>query len=343
MKQLQINLANQFLSISDLDEKISICKEMSNQRSFDWQKWEFGFRAIEKPDLLELMNSSNLLKLILLLVENDKISAGFLSQNISSGFVEKLISTLLLKNSTILDYSKNFSINPKFDFRADTPPNKDPDLTSETLKQYHKKLWSKKLPDGSSFILDDDVPKKYLYHSSDLGVFHVTSDSISHTYRDTKRLQNIIVKIPNSDMEVFYNSCFAIGGYILFPGDVRKGYQTINQARGCNHKIVDRFDITLECIRRHFLSLPSPLQNTLQGYGDFFELFIDFQKYVEFFHLQDLVSSDFKSIKFHLPFSGEFEPQAFPKDEKEYEIYMQNTLSFIRSRTQRIMQQIPRD
>ena len=30
MKQLQINLANQFLSISDLDEKISICKEMSN-------------------------------------------------------------------------------------------------------------------------------------------------------------------------------------------------------------------------------------------------------------------------------------------------------------------------
>ena len=73
MKQLQINLANQFLSISDLDEKISICKEMSNQRSFDWQKWEFGFRAIEKPGLLELMNSSNLLKLILLLVENDKI------------------------------------------------------------------------------------------------------------------------------------------------------------------------------------------------------------------------------------------------------------------------------
>ena len=48
-------------------------------------------------------------------------------------------------------------------------------------------------------------------------------------------------------------------------------------------------------------------------------------------------------LKKTIPFSGEFEPQAFPKDEKEYEIYMQNTLSFIKSRTQRIMQQIPRD
>ena len=195
MKQRHINLANHFLNISDLDEKTAICKEISKQHSFDWQKWEFGFRAIKKPSLLKLMNSSNLLKLILLLVENDKISAGFLSQNISSGFVDKLISNLLLKNSTILDYSKNFAINPTFDFRADTPPNKDPDLTSETLKQYHKKLWSKKLPNGSSFILDNNIPKKYLYHSSNLGVFHVTSDSISHTYRDTKRLQNIIVKV----------------------------------------------------------------------------------------------------------------------------------------------------
>ena len=148
MKQLQINLANQFLSTRELEKKIAIFKEMSNQRSFDWQKWEFGFRAIDNPSLLELMNFSNLLKLILLLVENDKISAGFLSQNISSGFVEKLIRTLLIKNSTILDYSKSFAINPTFDFRADTPPNKDPDLTSETLKQYHKKIWSKKLPNG---------------------------------------------------------------------------------------------------------------------------------------------------------------------------------------------------
>ena len=127
--------------------------------SFDWQKWEFGFRAIEKPGLLELMNSSNLLKLILLLVENDKISAGFLSQNISSGYVEKLISTLLLKNSTIFDYNKNFAINPTFDFRADTPPNKDPDLTSETLKQYHKNYGQKNYQTVQVLFLMTMFPK----------------------------------------------------------------------------------------------------------------------------------------------------------------------------------------
>ena len=59
MKQPQINLANQFLSISDLDEKISICKDMSNQRSFDWQKWEFGFRAVATPNRVLIAHHQN--------------------------------------------------------------------------------------------------------------------------------------------------------------------------------------------------------------------------------------------------------------------------------------------
>ena len=62
---------------------------------------------------------------------------------------------------------------------------------------------------------------------------------------------------------------------------------TINGARGVNGKIKDRFDLTLECIRRHYTSEKSPLSDTLQRYSPFFNLFENFQGYVDFFLLQD--------------------------------------------------------
>ncbi len=43
-----------------------------------------------------------------------------------------------------------------------------------------------------------------------------------------------------------------------------------------------RFDLTLECIRRHYLDEPSPLSDTLAWYADFFGLFGDFAGYVDF-------------------------------------------------------------
>ena len=47
---------------------------------------------------------------------------------------------------------------------------------------------------------------------------------------------------------------------------------TINGARGVNHKIQDRFDLTLECIRRFYLNEFSPLKDTLNRYKTFFKL-----------------------------------------------------------------------
>lgn len=38
------------------------------------------------------------------------------------------------------------SIDINFDFRDDTPPGGDPDALSPTLREYHRRLWSKPLP-----------------------------------------------------------------------------------------------------------------------------------------------------------------------------------------------------
>jgi hypothetical protein len=66
---------------------------------------------------------------------------------------------------------------------------------------------------------------------------------------------------------------------------------TINQSRGMNSAIADRFDLTLECIRRNYSDpgAVNPLGDRLGYYDDFFALFGDFDTYVRFFLLEDLL------------------------------------------------------
>ena len=64
----------------------------------------------------------------------------------------------------------------------------------------------------------------------------------------------------------------------------------------------------MECIRRHYSDEPSPLDEVLARYADFFRLFRDFRGYVEFFLLQDLVTEDCSAVRFFAPFE-DFEPR----------------------------------
>ena len=126
-----------------------------------------------------------------------------------------------------------------------------------------------------------------------------------------------------------------MGGYIVFPANKING-NTINQERGTNTKIRDRWDLTVECIRRYYVGGDSPLYNTLIRYSDFFSLFSNFKSYVEFFHLQDVVSNDFKKVKFFLPFD-DFQRVPTPKTKEEYIAYRQAVMLFINQRNTRIL------
>ena len=89
---------------------------------------------------------------------------------------------------------------------------------------------------------------------------------------------------------------------MVFPGNRIGRKMTINGARGFHPRIKDRFDLTVECIRRHYRNEWSPLSDALRRYADFFGLFGDFRGYVEFFLLQDLVTVDCSAVKFFTPF-----------------------------------------
>jgi len=130
-------------------------------------------------------------------------------------------------------------IDTTFNFYSDANGG-DPDSTSPTLRKYHKILWSKPLSNGKIFDLSDNKEGAYLYHKSELGEFFLGSDAITHSYKNQKRKSWIVKQIPNEVNELF-NAGSTIGAYIIFPNKRIDGNHTINQARGVNSLVDDRF------------------------------------------------------------------------------------------------------
>ena len=225
-------------------------------------------------------------------------------------------------------------IDIAFNFYSDSD-GKDPDSYSPTLKKYHKLLWSKPLPSGKVFTLSDTESDSYLTYISEQEKISLSSDSISNSYRDKKALSSIVQDL-NKEVEEFRNLGSTIGGYILFPSKKIDGKMTINGARGFNQKIADRFDLTLECIRLHYLGMSNPLQEVLTQNAAFFKLFENFAGYVDFFLLQDLVDANYESINLFIPTKQMFESSPLPASKEEYLQYMKSSTSFTAKRNERI-------
>lgn len=223
-------------------------------------------------------------------------------------------------------------IDTTFNFYSDSN-GRDPDRASPTLRKYHKTLWSKPLPNGKHLELRDDRKGAYLYHNSELGEFFLGSDAITHSYKNHTRKKWLTDQIPNEVNELF-DAGSTIGAYIIFPNNRIDGKPTINQARGVIGLIDDRFDLTLECIRRFYLQEKSPLYDTLLRYKEFFDLFDDFLGYIHFFLLDDLITEN-KMIDFFLPFGG-FRTRPIFTDVNQYLLYKNRVIRFINSRNKRI-------
>jgi Family of unknown function (DUF6994) len=225
-------------------------------------------------------------------------------------------------------------IDTTFDFRSDTPPGLDPDAFSPTLRRYHQLLWSKPLPSGAPFVLDVTIPR-CLHHRSELGEFWLSSDAAIPSFTRWLRMAHVIDQTPEAEREEFVRMTYTIGGMMVFPANQIDRKPTINGARGLNARIADRLDLTVECIRQHYLGEPSPLGDTLARYSDFFDLFSDFAGCVDFFLLQDLVGEVTSTVKFFTPFE-DFTASPLPVTLDAYLGYRQRAIEFIESRNRRI-------
>ena len=225
-------------------------------------------------------------------------------------------------------------IDIAFDVRSDSG-GRDPDKYSLTLRRYHRYLWSKPLPDGRPFDLDDTTRGGYLHHRSGDEEFWLASDSVMQTFSGWTAMQPVVSTFNLAEIARFVAITYTVGAMVVFPGNKVGRKLTINGARGFNRAISDRMDLTLECIRRHYLGLPNPLAETLRRYERFFALFGSFHGYVEFFLLQDLVKPDQEAVRFLAPFD-DFKTPAVPRDVDTYAAFMRGSIEFVEARNRRI-------
>ena len=227
-------------------------------------------------------------------------------------------------------------IDVTFDFRRDTPEGGDPDSKSPTLRRYHRLLWSKSLPSGARFDLTDATARGYLHHRSAVGEFFLTSDTVIPSFRKERCMAETIAQIPQAEWLYFNSITYTMGGMMLFPGNRVDGKATLNGARGLHPSIKDRFDLTVECIRRHFGGGTSPLTPTIERYRPFFDLFGDFAGFVDFFLLQDIVTADY-AVRFFHPFDEFGRSSPIPAGADAYKSYRLHALRFVEARNERIL------
>ncbi len=225
-------------------------------------------------------------------------------------------------------------IDVAFDFRLDAG-GKDPDSHSPTLRRYHRLLWSRPLPGGQMFDLEAPVGGPYLVHESGLGRFELSSDAVIATFHGYESTRPIFEILPADEVEAFEALGYTMGGMMVFPSTKVDNKMTINGARGFTRKIADRMDLTLECIRRHYVHQPSPLAGTLDRYTDFFRLFDSFEGYVDFFFLQDLVDERTGEVQYFHHFD-DFTTPAIPTTVDDYGRFRERSIDFITGRNERI-------
>ncbi|MDR2204569.1 MAG: hypothetical protein LBE36_00165 [Flavobacteriaceae bacterium] len=228
-------------------------------------------------------------------------------------------------------------IDIDFDFRQDSKCG-DPDSDSLKLYELHKVLWNKMLPCGKIFDLEIITSRgKYgrLLIKNNL-CDNLSSDRMCPHF-DGKYNDKFNGWLSDFERAELQYKVRTIGGYIIFPAHQKNGF-TINQARGVSRAICDRFDLTLESIRRFYKGEESPLYDTLIRYKDFFDLFVDFRGYVDFFMLQDFIDEK-EQIKFSLPFDN-FNRPPLPQTVNEYKQYQIHTIDLINNRNKRIFKSL---
>lgn len=227
-------------------------------------------------------------------------------------------------------------INVEFCFLDDPDYLTDADRDSRTLRRWHQQLWSKSLPSGQSIAWELEPGTSCLVH----GDLRVSSDTIATTHSNYRRLGTAQMweSLDQPEQDKYDRLFYTIGGFIIFPTRP----QSLNQRRGTAASIADRFDLTLECIRQHYLGrTDNPLAEVLILDAAYFRLFGEgsegFAAFVEFFHLQPLASPD--SVRWldgHAGREWDFDSPPLPQTIDAYRHYLDNVATFVAARNARI-------
>ena len=217
----------------------------------------------------------------------------------------------------------------------------DPDATSKKLYEAHNRVWNEqcenfnipkvslnkncelKINEKEIYLGSDSIMsiywhwagKQYPYKNMQEIIDYVNSNientaeyrdlckEIDENFSDAANLRHKPDKEQATDIFKNFIWCYlqkanTIGGFVLFP----RHHSSINSMRGCNSKIRDRFDLTLECIRRayQYRDFYREDNNSLFGLSEedkeFFRMFGSFENYIRFFCLDAWVNENYTAV-----------------------------------------------
>lgn len=122
----------------------------------------------------------------------------------------------------------------------------------------------------------------YLYWKD----FSFGSDSMTTSFRyKNKRAKKLLDGVAEAVddypqyMHDYLHKAWTVSQEIIWPTH----QNNMNGMRGINPYISDRWDLTLECIRRYYNGEKSRLSEAIEADKEFFDLFVDFKGFVDFF------------------------------------------------------------
>ena len=269
----------------------------------------------------------------------------------------------------IYNYSKSYDSLP------------DPDVNSRSLYVALKRFWNSQyrrfgkemtnlndidygkskcelaVKDEEIVLGSDSIMSIYWHRTT--GKMPKVMEKIKECIEDAEKHEKYCSEIKERDYKTFIRSYLeqanTIGGFMIFP----RHYCSINQMRGMSDKIQDRFDLTLECIRRAYknndfnnLFCGNPLFDSFGCDAKFFRMFGSFENYIKFFCLEDWVNENCTAVYDLLSENGAKELIEWPeeilpcdyKDEEEQIIkwwtFYKNIMSRLSKRNQRIKAQM---
>lgn len=250
--------------------------------------------------------------------------------------------------------------DPTYDWTLDPEVgvDGDPDKSSLRMRHYHQHLWSQRPMAGGAGerglrlggaeygLLDSALGDDFFGNGEGL---YLASDRAIATWWNWSTEASIQALLADSGLRTRVLQANRVldnmGGIVMWPRRAING-PSINQARGFDRKatIADRLDLTLECVRRYYGGVLDDMSNPLGAdflrYQRFFELFGDFEGFVDFWLLQDLVTDDGEGVLLFLGTeSGAYDFAAsspFPASVTEYDEYLNNAQVFVLERNARL-------
>lgn len=225
----------------------------------------------------------------------------------------------------------------------------DPDARNDQLRESHRLLWSKPLAGGPDLELSGRRWSDYLKVESLPGHWSVGSDNFATTHANA--LPTLSAGL-DSFTDGHLCALCTIGGYIVFPNVIAQQLPnstnlaarrwSVNQARGMEARISDRFDLTLEAIRLFYqgavLRTENPIGDVLEAYRWWFDLFgkgaEGFHRFADFFFLTPILDTE-EQVKSFGGLGLAFD-RALPKDETAYGAYVADQVAFVTMRNELI-------